>query len=54
MGPQVCRSISPSMRSVAFELENIGNSGDLACASETFSRLEKEYDRLYDFAQNIH
>jgi two-component system sensor histidine kinase/response regulator len=41
------------LRSIAFELENIGSSGNLGGASEILSRLVREFDRLHEFTRNI-
>ncbi len=38
---------------VAFELENIGRSGELAAALDTLGKLEAEYGKLNNFAQDI-
>jgi CheY-like chemotaxis protein len=41
------------LRSVAFELENLGGSGELTEASGTLARLEKEFGRLDEFARSL-
>ena len=41
------------LSAIAFELEKTGKSGELGGASEILGMLEKEYQRLDNFARNV-